>query len=145
MGLRATTSLEHPIRAHSLPTLQQGQDRMAPLGEHSTPLLVRSPSLLRRKLQCPADVRRYHFTQRPGFLAGKGWRSREEGEEEPGAKASHISSSPCAQRGSSKRWHSPFSFNRPCAQEREATSYFPVPFTGAPVLPCRAAAEHATL
>lgn len=61
-----------------------------------------SPSPLRRKLRCPADVRRHHFTQRPGFLAGKGWGSREEGEEEPGAKASHIFSSPCAQRGSSR-------------------------------------------
>lgn len=46
-----------------------------------------------------ADVRRHHFTQRPGFLAGKGWGSGEEGEEEPGAKANGIYSSLCVQKG----------------------------------------------
>lgn len=47
----------------------------------------------------PADVRRHHFTQRPGFLAEKGWKSGEEGEEEPGAKANGIYSSLCVQKG----------------------------------------------
>lgn len=58
---------------------------MSALGERST--------LLLEEIAGPADVRRHHFTQRPGFLVGKGWGSGEEGEEEPGAKASGISSS----------------------------------------------------
>lgn len=72
---------------------------MSPLEERGTPLLARSPSLLQRKSWRPAGVKGHHFTQRPGFLAGKGWGSGEEGEEEPGAKASSISSSPCVQEG----------------------------------------------
>lgn len=126
-----------PEHCHCHPALQRGQDCISPLGEHGTPLLTHSPSPLRRKSRRPADVRRHHFTQRPGFLAGKGWGTRKEGEEEPGAKATGTSSSPHEhRRGSGKRQHSPFSFNRPCVQEREATSYFPAPFTGAPVWPC---------
>lgn len=87
----------------------------------------------------PADVRRHHFTQRPGFLAGKGWGSGEEGEEEPGAKANGIHSSLCVQKGQQQEttW-SLFYSSCPCTREREATTYVLVPFTETTARPCPA-------
>lgn len=125
------------LPSHKARTICHPLGSMAPLRECSTPLLACSLSLLWRKSWRLADVRRHHFTQRPGFLVEKGWGSGEEGEEEPGAKAASTSSSPCSHmRGSGRRPQGPSSFNHPCAREIETTSYFPALFPGAPAWSC---------
>lgn len=126
--------LKDPRWAHSYPwsavTLCSSKSRphITSWGTwHPSPCPLTLPAV--EEIVRPADVRRHHFTQRPGFLAGKGWGSGEEGEEEPGAKANSIYSSLCVQKGQQQGTTWPLLLQLPLHPGKR------VPFTGATARP----------